>query len=55
MEALLENDQIRDQVVDLLSERQEILETNQLQAYSPYDYQRGFHAAKDEQGGLARQ
>ena len=32
MEALLENDQIRDQVVDLLSERQEILETNQLQA-----------------------
>ena len=55
MEALLENDQVRDQVVDLLTEHVEILETNQLQAYSPYDYQRKFHAGKDEQGGIARQ
>ena len=55
MEALLENDQVRDQVVDLLTEHVEILETNQLQAYSPYDYQRKFHAGKDEQGGVARQ
>ena len=55
MEALLENDQVRDQVVDLLTEHVEILETNQLQAYSPYDSQRKFHAGKDEQGGVARQ
>ena len=55
MEALLENDQVRDQVVDLLTEHVEILETNQLQAYSPYDYQRKIHAGKDEQGGIARQ
>jgi len=55
MEALLENDQVRDQVVDLLTEHVEILETNQLQAYSPYDYQRKFHAGKDEEGNTARQ
>ena len=55
MEALLENDQVRDQVVDRLTEHVEILETNQLQSYSPYDYQRKFHAGKDEQGGVARQ
>ena len=55
MEALLENDQVRDQVVDLLSEHVEILETNQLQAYSPYDYQRKFHAGRDEEGNTARQ
>ena len=55
MEALLENDQVRDTVVDLLTEHVEILETNQLQAYSPYDYQRKFHAGKDGEGNLARQ
>ena len=55
MEAVLGDINVGDQVVDLLSEHVEILETNKLQAYSPYDYQRKFHAGRDELGNSARQ
>lgn len=57
MESILEHadDQLREQVVELISEHHEIHETNRLRVYSPYDYQRKFHAGRDEEGGIARQ
>ena len=51
----LRDDAVRDQVTNLLSERTDLLETNKLSAYAPYDYQRSFHSARDETGRLARQ
>ena len=51
----LTDETVRDQVANLLAERSEIIDTTKLSAYSPYDYQRKFHAARDETGELARQ
>ena len=51
----LTDEAVRDQVTTLLAERAELIETNKLTAYSPYDYQRKFHAAQDETGEHARQ
>ena len=51
----ISDDTLKGQVAELLSERAEILETNKLLAYAPYDYQRSFHGAKDQTAKHARQ
>ena len=44
-----------EKAVSLISEIQEVKETNKLEWYKPYDYQRSFHSGKDDEGHQARQ
>ena len=44
-----------EKAVSLISEIQEVKETNKLDWYKPYDYQRSFHSGKDDEGHQARQ
>ena len=44
-----------EKAVSLISEIQEVKETNKLDWYKPYDYQRSFHSGKDDENHQARQ
>jgi phage terminase large subunit-like protein len=51
----LADEGVRQVIGELIKERRELIETNQMLAYAPYGWQKDFHKSFDEEGNFARQ